>query len=94
MMPEHAIKAYAELDGSIFQGRLLHVLPAKEKIGQRPEQEESTSYKKKKQAQLKASSRDETSWNTLFMSVRDHIYVFHDFSGGCGCGSNGAKTRS
>ena len=31
MMPEHAVKAFNELDGCVFQGRLLHVLPAKAK---------------------------------------------------------------
>lgn len=30
-MPEHAVKAYSELDGSILDGRMLHVLPAKAK---------------------------------------------------------------
>lgn len=29
MMPEHAVKAYSELDGSIFNGRMLHLLPGK-----------------------------------------------------------------
>ena len=31
MMPEHAVQAFNELDGRIFQGRLLHILPAKPK---------------------------------------------------------------
>lgn len=26
-MPEHAVKAYTELDGSVLQGRMLHLLP-------------------------------------------------------------------
>ena len=29
MMPEHSIKALSELDGKIFQGRLLHLLPGR-----------------------------------------------------------------
>lgn len=28
VMPEHAVKAYSELDGSILHGRMLHLLPA------------------------------------------------------------------
>ena len=32
MMPEHAVQAFNELDGHIFQGRVLHILPAKPKI--------------------------------------------------------------
>lgn len=31
MMPEHAVKAHNELDGKVFQGRLLHILPSKVK---------------------------------------------------------------
>lgn len=31
MMPEHAVKAYTELDGSILNGRMLHILPGKAK---------------------------------------------------------------
>lgn len=29
MMPEHAIKAYNELDGTSLNGRMLHILPGK-----------------------------------------------------------------
>lgn len=29
VMPEHAVKAYTELDGTVFCGRMLHLLPAK-----------------------------------------------------------------
>merc|ERR1712136_55807 len=32
MFPEHAIKAFNELDGSVFHGRMLHILPAKTKV--------------------------------------------------------------
>ena len=31
VMPEHAVRAFNELDGKIFQGRLLHILPSKAK---------------------------------------------------------------
>lgn len=31
LMPEHAVKAYSELDGSILHGRMLHLLPGKSK---------------------------------------------------------------
>lgn len=31
VFPEHAVKALEELDGSIFQGRLLHLMPSKNK---------------------------------------------------------------
>lgn len=29
LMPEHAVKAFTELDGTAFCGRMLHLLPAK-----------------------------------------------------------------
>ena len=32
MFPEHAVKAYEEMDGYILQGRVLHILPAKPKV--------------------------------------------------------------
>ena len=31
VMPEHAVTAFNELDGRVFQGRLLHLMPAKAK---------------------------------------------------------------
>lgn len=31
LMPEHAVKAYTELDGTAQNGRMLHLLPAKTK---------------------------------------------------------------
>lgn len=32
LMPEHAVKAYSELDGTIFHGRMMHLLPGKAKV--------------------------------------------------------------
>lgn len=77
--PQDAVKAHAELDGSIFQGRLIHILP-----GKRPpapaepaaegEDEDgksgkagTSSYKEKKDAELKAGAGNRSAWNTLFM---------------------------
>lgn len=31
LMPEHALRAYTELDGSALDGRMLHLLPGKAK---------------------------------------------------------------
>ena len=39
MFPEHALRAFNQLDGHAFQGRLLHILPGKTK---KPAQDEST----------------------------------------------------
>jgi multiple RNA-binding domain-containing protein 1 len=31
VMPEHAVKAYGDLDGNVLHGRMLHLLPGKSK---------------------------------------------------------------
>lgn len=31
LMPEHAVKAFKELDGTVLHGRMLHLLPGKSK---------------------------------------------------------------
>jgi RNA recognition motif-containing protein len=52
-MPENAVKVLSELDGTSFMGRLLHVIPGKEKLISRsaeftPKHDPTlnTSYKK------------------------------------------------
>ncbi|XP_071946345.1 probable RNA-binding protein 19 isoform X2 [Antedon mediterranea] len=68
MMPEHAVTAYTELDGSIFMGRLLHILPGQEKKTEDDSfSNEGSSYKKKKAVQQKASSGSSHNWNSLFI---------------------------
>ncbi|XP_054719338.1 probable RNA-binding protein 19 [Uloborus diversus] len=64
---EHAVKAFSELDGTVFQGRLLHLIPAnlkKEYIN-----ENETNYKKKKEAKMKALSGSSHNWNILFLGM-------------------------
>ncbi|PRW58148.1 Multiple RNA-binding domain-containing 1 [Chlorella sorokiniana] len=77
--PQDAVKAHAELDGSIFQGRLIHILPGKrppapaepEAEGEGEEGKSgkagTSSYKEKKEAELKAGAGNRSAWNTLFM---------------------------
>uniref|UniRef100_A0A2K5J7Z3 Probable RNA-binding protein 19 n=2 Tax=Colobus angolensis palliatus TaxID=336983 RepID=A0A2K5J7Z3_COLAP len=69
MFPEHAVKAYSEVDGQVFQGRMLHVLPStiKKEASEDASALGSSSYKKKKEAQDKANSTSSHNWNTLFM---------------------------
>lgn len=71
LLPEHAVKAFIELDGSIFQGRILTVLPAKEKPRPKDEVElESLSFKERRaREQKKNAAKTEYSWNSLFMNV-------------------------
>eukprot|EP00794_Sanderia_malayensis_P013983 gene13983-15441_t len=70
VMPEHAVKALNELDGTVFQGRLLHVLPARTKRVTPSDQYSSdskSSYKKEKDAKVKSLSGSGHNWNTLFL---------------------------
>ncbi|XP_012282363.1 probable RNA-binding protein 19 isoform X2 [Orussus abietinus] len=66
LMPEHAVKAYTELDGSIFHGRMLHILPGKAKSDDLAEQD-GLSYKDKKDLKDKATANSTHNWNTLFL---------------------------
>lgn len=68
MFPEHAVKAYAQVDGQVFQGRMLHVLPSTiKKDNSEDTDTQGFSYKKKKEAKEKANSSSSHNWNTLFM---------------------------
>ncbi|KAK3911907.1 putative RNA-binding protein 19 [Frankliniella fusca] len=68
LLPEHAVKAYSELDGKVFEGRMLHLLPAKSKpsIDELLEQE-GLDFKKKKALLLKKMATSTHNWNTLFL---------------------------
>ncbi|KAI9091630.1 hypothetical protein K1719_028073 [Acacia pycnantha] len=73
-LPEHAARALEELDNSIFQGRLLHVLPAVRKPSDIKEKntsmdQSSRTFKKKREEERKAAeaSGDTRAWNSLFM---------------------------
>eukprot|EP01006_Ploeotia_vitrea_P049046 TRINITY_DN67305_c8_g4_i2.p1 TRINITY_DN67305_c8_g4~~TRINITY_DN67305_c8_g4_i2.p1 ORF type:complete len:539 (+),score=308.43 TRINITY_DN67305_c8_g4_i2:115-1731(+) len=76
MFPEHAVQACAELDGTPFQGRLLHILPARAapKTGAAAVLDEmdddtrgSLTYKKRKELERQADADKSESWNTLFI---------------------------
>ncbi|KPM05104.1 RNA-binding protein 19-like protein [Sarcoptes scabiei] len=76
MFPEHAVKAYNEIDKTDFQGRLIHLLPAYHKIESKyaanrnsdPNINHSakSSYKQTKIEENKESDCA-TRWNTLFV---------------------------
>ncbi|CAL7941010.1 unnamed protein product [Xylocopa violacea] len=67
LMTEHAVKAYSELDGSILNGRMLHLLPAKAKSDEMEELDERLTYKQKKELKAKAVAGSSHNWNTLFL---------------------------
>ncbi|PSS01112.1 Multiple RNA-binding domain-containing protein, partial [Actinidia chinensis var. chinensis] len=74
-LPESAARALEELDNSIFQGRLLHIMPAKQKnISEKQESnayanESSKTFKQRRENERKASeaSGNTQAWNSLFM---------------------------
>ncbi|XP_052564586.1 probable RNA-binding protein 19 [Culex pipiens pallens] len=70
LMPEHAVLAYNELNGTFFHGRMFHLLPAKVDEKERAEADEDDSgltFKQKKEKQLKKTAQSSHNWNTLFM---------------------------
>ncbi|XP_044491836.1 multiple RNA-binding domain-containing protein 1 isoform X3 [Mangifera indica] len=74
-LPESASRAIVELDNSIFQGRLLHVMPARNKnSSNKQESGDSTNHgsktlKQRREEERKASeaSGNTKAWNSLFM---------------------------
>ncbi|KAM7436996.1 putative RNA-binding protein 19 [Porites harrisoni] len=69
VMPEHAVKAFNELDGKVFQGRYLHILPSKAKETKEEVAEIGTSFKSKRDAKKKSLSSQDHNWNTLFLGM-------------------------
>ncbi|XP_061842410.1 probable RNA-binding protein 19 [Nerophis lumbriciformis] len=72
MIPENAVAALAQLDGHIFQGRILHLIPStlkKESISDSKADPGSSSYKRQKDAKNKDSSSSSHNWNTLFVGT-------------------------
>ncbi|XP_073322755.1 probable RNA-binding protein 19 [Pagrus major] len=72
MIPENAVTALGQLDGHVFQGRMLHLLPStvkKEKAETDAGGPGSSSYKRQKDAKSKASSSSSHNWNTLFVGT-------------------------
>ena len=71
MFPEHGVIAFNELDGTVFQGRMLHILPAKNQIEKEKiaESDAKSSYKKAKSAADKKASQSSHNWNALFMGT-------------------------
>lgn len=67
-----AVEAYKNLDGTIFQGRLLHVLPAAAKKTYEIDETELSKLPVKRQKQIKRkmeASSASFSWNSLYMNV-------------------------
>lgn len=69
--PESAVNAYKVLDKEIFQGRLLHILPADAKKDHRLDEFDIQNLPLKKQRELKKknqAAKSQFSWNSLYMN--------------------------
>ena len=74
-LPEHAVNAFVACDKSIFQGRIIDVVPAKEKPKSLDELPTGPqTFKAMREKELKSKSTNEFNWNSLFMNV----YTFND----------------
>ncbi|KAL1645451.1 Multiple RNA-binding domain-containing protein 1 [Diplodia intermedia] len=70
--PEHAVRAYEELDGRVFQGRLLHIIPATAKRENKLDEFAISKLpiKQQKRIQQKAQAATSTfNWNSLYMNA-------------------------
>lgn len=73
MIPEHAKQAMKELDGVSFQGRLLHIIPAK--IQHHHEANEMnqkglhglSSFQKKKEEERRKMAHKREGWNSSYI---------------------------
>ena len=75
---EDAVAAFTDMDGSIFMGRLLHILPGHKAPRHAQDSDDdgtgngggtdgTSSYKRRKEAELKAAAGNTVAWNSLFM---------------------------
>ncbi|CAG4987162.1 unnamed protein product [Parnassius apollo] len=69
VMPEHAVKAYSDLDGTSFCGRMLHLLPARTEKLDKEEDDSDLSFKEKKAKKLKEQANSSHNWNSLFLGT-------------------------
>ena len=72
LMPEHAVKAFRALDGSCFQGRLIHILPGKDKPTSSLDENAAiygSKVKLERAKRKRALAKSEFNWNSLYMNV-------------------------
>ncbi|CAG8450668.1 5473_t:CDS:10, partial [Scutellospora calospora] len=67
-IPEHAVKAYIELDNKFFMGRLLHILPSRDKPVIQDLDPSRWSLKKKREMKQKSLASNDFNWSTLYMN--------------------------
>jgi multiple RNA-binding domain-containing protein 1 len=79
-IPEHAVKAFIELDNKFFMGRLLHILPSREKPQSRDSDPSKWNLKKQREMKLKAQATSDFNWNTLYMNVKKFFFYLFYFT--------------
>ncbi|ESO04893.1 hypothetical protein HELRODRAFT_99246 [Helobdella robusta] len=67
VLPENALEAYEYLDGTSFQGRLLHIVGGQAKKEDNLSNINDLPFHKKKEALKKLSANNVRSWNSLFV---------------------------
>lgn len=77
LIPENAVQALNDMDGKVFQGRLIHVLPGKAAPAKQFSENKdnnnngaeggSSSFKAEKEQKQKTTSGSTHNWNALFM---------------------------
>ncbi|KAI9682964.1 MAG: Multiple RNA-binding domain-containing protein 1 [Trizodia sp. TS-e1964] len=70
--PDPAVAAFKELDGKIFQGRLLHILPSARKRGSKLDEFAISKLPLKKQNELKRKAEAASfrfNWNSMYMNI-------------------------
>jgi multiple RNA-binding domain-containing protein 1 len=70
VIPENAVRAFDEMDKKIFQGRIIEIVAAKEKVKIAEEYESvSNNFKALRQKKQQETAGNEFNWNSLFMNV-------------------------
>lgn len=70
IFPEHAFAAYKALDGTIFRGRMLHILAGENKLEPKlePQTQCFSKFQQEKQQNLKENATKSSHvWNPLYM---------------------------
>jgi multiple RNA-binding domain-containing protein 1 len=68
VIPEHAVAAFTDMNNSIFQGRILEIVAAKDKPKSAEELQTPNTFKAKREQQKKATASSDFNWNSLFMN--------------------------
>ncbi|BGP35218.1 Multiple RNA-binding domain-containing protein 1 [Rhodotorula toruloides] len=66
--PQHALEARAALDGTVFQGRLLHILPAVGRASRKADEATARTLKQQRLAARKANAGQAFSWAALYLN--------------------------